>query len=108
MALIKTNLHKLAGSNPGFWIYKTPDAVATVVASGYFNNATNELKQGDVIALVTGVGGTLALRLVTVASATGATTVTTNGDGGEAPPEAPPVVSSGLLYTFSTNYTGAA
>jgi hypothetical protein len=76
MPLIKKDLHKLAGADPGFWIYETPDLVATVVTSGYFNNATNELKQNDLIALVTGVGGTLALRMVIVTSATGAATVT--------------------------------
>jgi hypothetical protein len=76
MPLIKKDLYKLAGADPGFWMYETPDAVATVVASGYFNNATNELKQNDLIALVTSVGGTLALRMVIVTSATGAATVT--------------------------------
>jgi hypothetical protein len=77
MPLIKKDLYKIAGAEPGIWIYETPDAIATVVASGYFNNATNELKQADVIFAVTGVGGTLALRTLLVTSATGAATVTT-------------------------------
>jgi hypothetical protein len=77
MPLIKKDLYKIGGADPGLWIYKTPDAVATVVASGYFNNATNELKQGDMVFAVTGVGGTLASRLLLVNSATGAATVTT-------------------------------
>lgn len=75
MPLIKKDLYKIAGAEPGIWIYETADAVATVVASGYFNNATNELKQGDIILAIT--GGNAALRLLFVNSATGAATVTT-------------------------------
>lgn len=75
MALDKSELYKIGGADPGMWIYKTADAIATVVASGYFNGATNELKQGDVIHAVT--GGNAALRVLLVTSATGAATVTT-------------------------------
>lgn len=54
------------------------DAVATVAGSGYFNNATNNLKKGDVIFVVdeiTGTGATIDFLIVT--SATGAAVVTT-------------------------------
>lgn len=75
MALDKTKLYKVAGANPGLWIYtSTADAVAAVAASGYFNNATNELKQNDVIVFVdVGTG----VDVLVVTSATGAATVTT-------------------------------
>ena len=74
MALDRTQLFKIGGANPGLWIYKSTDAVATVAGSGYFNNVTNELKQYDVIISVdTDTGTTDVLH---VSSATGAATVT--------------------------------
>jgi len=56
------------------------DAIATVVASGYFNNATDMLKQDDII-LVIGATRT-TIDVIYVNSATGATTVTTIGAEG--------------------------
>ena len=47
------------------------------VASGYFNSATNELKQNDVIIAVGSTGGTRTVDMLVVSSATGAATVTT-------------------------------
>lgn len=58
-------------------MYKTADAIATVVASGYFNNGTTRLRQFDVIDVVSSTGGTPAVDVLTVTSATGAATVTT-------------------------------
>lgn len=58
--------------------YTTADAHATVAASGYFNDATRELVQGDVIIASTAMGGTPALRIYIVTSATEAATVTTD------------------------------
>lgn len=77
MALTKSNLFKVAGANPGVWIYKSTDAVATIAASGYFNDATNELKQHDVILAVGSTGGTATVDVLVVTSADGAATVTT-------------------------------
>ncbi len=77
MALTAATLYKVAGANPGFWIYKTADAAADVVASGYFNGVTDNLKQYDVIAVVSGVGGTVKIDMAVVTSTTGAATVTT-------------------------------
>lgn len=75
MALDKDNLYKIGGAAPGLWIYtSTADAVAAVAASGYFNLATNELKQNDVIIFVDVGAG---VDVLTVTSATGAATVTT-------------------------------
>ena len=59
------------------WFYTDGDAIATVAASGYFNSAYAELKQGDLILCSIGIGGVPEADLLTVTSATGATTVTT-------------------------------
>ena len=77
MALTATNLFKIAGANPGLHIYKTADTAATVVASGYFNGVTDNLRQYDIILCVSGIGGTVNVDMLTVTSADGAATVTT-------------------------------
>ncbi len=77
MALSASSLYKIGGAQPGLFIYTTADLLATAVASGYFNGATDTLKQNDVILLVSGVGGTLLVDVLVVTSATGAATVTT-------------------------------
>lgn len=77
MALTAANLQKVAGADQQLWLYNTGDAIATVVASGYFNDVTANLKQNDVIIVVGVTGGTRTVDVVTVSSATGATTVTT-------------------------------
>ena len=64
-------------SGNSLWFYTDGDATSTVVGSGYFNSAYAELKQGDLILCSTGIGGTPEADLITVTSATGATTVTT-------------------------------
>ena len=50
---------------PSLWTYITADAVNTVSASGYFNNASTLLNVGDLIYAVCGAGsgGTMAPRL---------------------------------------------
>lgn len=82
MALTATALFKVAGANPGLHIYKTADAIATVVASGYFNSVTDNLRQWDVIIVVSETGGTPKVDVITVTSADGATTVTTTATEG--------------------------
>ena len=77
MAYVASDLYKVGGANPGMWIYKSTEAISAVVGSGYFNNATNELKQFDVIVAISATGGTAAIDLITVTSATAAATVTT-------------------------------
>ena len=59
------------------WFYTDGDATSAIVASGYFNSAYAELKQGDMILVAASVGGTMESDLIVVTSATGATTVTT-------------------------------
>lgn len=82
MALTASTLFKVAGANPGLHIYKTADTIATVTASGYFNNVTDNLRQYDVIIVVSETGGTPKIDNIFVTSADGATTVTTSATEG--------------------------
>jgi hypothetical protein len=70
---------RLMGGVPGqqLFLYRTADAVGTVSASGYFNNAVEEynLSSGDIILLVTGFG-TLSVLDALVASVSGGTATT--------------------------------
>lgn len=77
MALTAANLQKVAGADQQLWLYNTGDAIATVVASGYFNSVTDNLKQNDVMIVVGVTGGTRTVDVITVSSATAAATVTT-------------------------------
>lgn len=51
MALNRDRLKKLADGGPGpsLWAYKTDDAAGTVDGAGYFNDAGDVLKLGDII-----------------------------------------------------------
>ena len=51
---------------PRHWSYTTPDAKATVVASGYFNDVADVLQVGDLIWSVDANGGTETFTLVFV------------------------------------------
>ena len=74
MAFAQTGLRKVA---EGLFIYDaTADTAATVTASGYFNTATKQLKQRDVIIIIGNSAGSIDMAHVT--SATNATTVTTS------------------------------
>ncbi|ANS04056.1 hypothetical protein [uncultured Mediterranean phage uvDeep-CGR2-KM21-C368] len=65
------------GDANSLWFYTDGDATSAIVASGYFNSSYSEFKQGDMILVAAGVGGTMESDLLVVSSATGATTVTT-------------------------------
>lgn len=80
MALNAAKLFKIGGGGKQIFLYETADAIATVKASGYFNGVTNQLKQFDVIIAVTSTGGTAAIDVLAVTSATDAATVTTVGN----------------------------
>lgn len=82
MALDRTKLEKLAGGLRQLFAYQTADAIATVTGSGYFNLVTDQLRQFDVIQVVSETGGTPKIDLVFVTSATGAATVTTSSTEG--------------------------
>ena len=82
MALDATKLQKVAGGAQQLYMYHTPDAIATVTGSGYFNSVTNNLKQFDAIIVVGTSGGTPTVDIVIVTSASLATTVTTSATEG--------------------------
>jgi|TARA_A100001388_G_C28763888_1_gene499466 hypothetical protein len=77
MAYSASNLRKVAGGAMSVFLYDSADAIGTIAGSGYFNSATNELKQNDVIIAVGSTGGTRTVDMLVVSSATGAATVTT-------------------------------
>ena len=64
-----------AGGNSVFF-YTDGDAIAAIAGSGYFNSATDELKENDVIICVGSNGGTQTVDICVISSATGAATVT--------------------------------
>jgi hypothetical protein len=70
-----TNMNRLHSGTCTLWIYKTVEAIATVAGSGYFNNWTDELRNGDIILVAdTNVP---TIDMLTVTSADNAATVTT-------------------------------
>lgn len=77
MAYADSKMSRVGYANGNsLWLYiQATDALATIVASGYFNSKYAELAKGDVILCVdTNVPTTDVL---SVTSTTGATTVTT-------------------------------
>ncbi len=79
MAFDKTKMHRLnVGPHPRY-SYQTADAIATVVASGYFNDMADELEVDEVIEVVSSTGGTSAVDLLVVQTNDGTTVTTTNG-----------------------------
>ena len=73
-------MSSMANSNaPRHWTYTTADAKATVVASGYFNDAASKLglQKGDIIWSVSANGGTETFEAVFVDAISGAGVVTT-------------------------------
>jgi hypothetical protein len=77
MSYQSKNLSVLAYAN-GFtlWHYSTTDAAATVDSAGYFNNAADMLRVGDILIANVETGGTLKAGLFLVsANANGAVDV---------------------------------
>ena len=77
MAFSATTLFKVAGAEPALWMYSSADAGTAIVGSGYFNDATDNLKNGDIIMCAR--TGTVQVGPIVVTSATGAAVVTTVG-----------------------------
>jgi hypothetical protein len=69
-----------AGSDTAkLYVYKTDDAKATVIASGYFNDAKDVLKKGDMIFATHDAAGTVKTSFLTVATNNGTTVTVTFG-----------------------------
>jgi hypothetical protein len=62
------NLIGPAGAGPKLWMYSTADVKTAVDGAGYFNDAADDLQVGDIILANTGVGGTLQVWILYVAS----------------------------------------
>jgi hypothetical protein len=79
-----TKLHRaFSGPIPGILTYEAgADAIAAVVASGYFNAASSMLRKADIILVSS--ASQAAVDLILVTSATGAATVTTTATEGSA------------------------
>lgn len=73
MAFAAAGLERLSN---GLHKYRTTDPIATVAASGYFDQAAAQLQQFDIIHVISGVGGTPVFDNAFVSSATKATPVT--------------------------------
>jgi orotate phosphoribosyltransferase-like protein len=85
MALDQTKLTKMAGGGDNsIWYYRTPDLIATLTSAGYFNAATVNLKQFDIINSVTntGVAASAVVEPLLVTSATGAAVVVVSATEG--------------------------
>jgi hypothetical protein len=78
MAFDATNIspHGITSGNK-FLMYKSTDAIATVIASGYFNNYAPYLAVNDVICVVGSTGGTQTVDIIVVATISGSNVVTT-------------------------------
>ena len=70
-----TNMNRVQLGTMTTWYYKSAEAIATVEASGYFNNYAAQFCLGDVI-VVSGVTNGL-INTLGVTSADGAAVVTT-------------------------------
>jgi hypothetical protein len=68
-----------AGNAPQMWSYTSTDAKAAIDAAGYFNDASDLLKVGDLIYIHGDTGGTRAYSLHPVVS--NASGVVDIGDG---------------------------
>lgn len=82
MAFVRTDLQVIGGqpgTSPTFWSYTTTDAIATVIAAGYLNDASTVLNVNDTILVASSTGGTPALTFTYVNSNTGGVVDVVNG-----------------------------
>lgn len=82
MAFARQGLARVSGANSDsgtMWMYKSTDAIATVIAADYFLPAILELKLNDVIFVISSAGGTPAITITYVNSNTGSAIDVVNG-----------------------------
>ena len=67
----------IRGGGSNIWSYQTTDAIATVIASGYFDNGSttntgmrDKMEVNDIIMCVSSTGGTPSLDILHVGSIT--------------------------------------
>ena len=74
MAYSHPSMQRVGSANSDtvvLWLFSTTDAIATVIAAGYFNDASDDLSVNDVILVASSTGGTPALTFTYVNSNTG-------------------------------------
>jgi hypothetical protein len=69
-------MNRIQAGSKTLWLYEDPAAIATIIASGYFNAYTDYLRQGDQILISAGIGGTVTRDSAVVSSVDNAATVT--------------------------------
>lgn len=77
MAFDRTKFERIGGGLRQLFMYSSADAIATIIAADYFNTATDDIRQNDVIIAVGSTGGARTVDMLVVTSATGAASVTT-------------------------------
>ena len=65
MAYSATNLQLISPGVPKLWLYKSTDANAVAIASGYFTGETR-FSVGDMVYCVLTTGGTVESTLITI------------------------------------------
>ena len=80
MAFVKTNFQAVGGTPgaaPTFYTYTSVDLLATISASGYFNDLTDTLELGDSIRVHADTGGTPVVSDLWISANTGGVVDTT-------------------------------
>ncbi|TIL53777.1 hypothetical protein [Mesorhizobium sp.] len=83
LSLVNSVPYGTAGNRVDFMHYATPDAVATVIAAGYFNASRTKLRVNTVIeamCVADGVGDRVSLIVTAAPQVTGNVTVAVNTD----------------------------
>jgi len=68
LILVCSSPHTADTPSTKLWFYASPDAAASIITDGYFNNARDQLSTNDVIIIHANVDGTAVLYVVTVTS----------------------------------------
>jgi hypothetical protein len=83
LCLVNSVPYGTAGARVDFFHYATGDAVATVIADGYFNASRTKLKVNDVIeamCVAGGVGDRVSLKVLAAPQVSGNVTTAVNND----------------------------
>lgn len=106
---VATSPYGTAPAKVNFYAYASADAMATILAPGYFNNARDILKANDIIqvvALATGAGDHAQVKMASVPSSGNVLVEMANGGevGGEARAVVPTAdgLTTGLLLAADT------
>ena len=69
MALIETDMSPIGGQSgrgvsPQMFSYTSPDTLATIVGTGYFNDMRDRVEVNDAVMVSSSTGGTVAYTLI--------------------------------------------